>query len=57
MPAKSQAQQKMMGAELARKRAGKRTRTGMTEAQLVDYASTPRKDLPARVKKKKKEKT
>jgi hypothetical protein len=30
-----------MGAELARKRAGKKTKTGMTEAQLKDYASTP----------------
>lgn len=52
MPAKSQAQQKMMGADLARARKGKKTRTGMTESQLEDYASTPRKGLPKKVKKK-----
>jgi hypothetical protein len=28
-----------MGAELARKREGKKTRTGMTENQLEDFAS------------------
>jgi len=27
-----------MGAELARKRAGKRTQTGMSESQLEDFA-------------------
>lgn len=31
-----------MGAELARKRAGKRTRTGMSEGQLVDFARKPK---------------
>jgi hypothetical protein len=39
-----------MGADLARARAGKKTHTGMTEAQLEEYASTPRKGLPARAK-------
>ena len=39
MPAKSEAQRSFMGAELARKRAGKRTRTGMSESQLHDFAS------------------
>ena len=53
MPAKSQAQQKMMGADLARARAGKKTRTGMDEAQLKDFASTPRKGLLKKVKGKK----
>ena len=52
MPAKSKAQQRFMGAELARRRAGKRTRTGMSEAQLEEFASTKRKGLPARKKKK-----
>jgi len=52
VPAKSKAQQRLMGADLARVRAGKKTRTGMTEAQLEDYASTPRRGLPARVKAK-----
>ena len=51
MPAKSQ--QKLMGADLARARAGKKTKTGMDEAQLEDFASTKRKGLPKKVKAKK----
>jgi hypothetical protein len=51
MPAKSKAQQKLMGADLARARAGKKTRTGMAKAKLEDYASTQRKGLPARKKR------
>jgi hypothetical protein len=39
MPAKSEKQRKFMGAELGRKRAGKKTRTGMSEDQLSDFAS------------------
>ena len=38
MSAKSAKQRKFMGAELARKRSGKRTRTGMSEAKLREYA-------------------
>ena len=53
-PAKSKAQQEFMGAELARKRAGKRTKTKMTEQQLHEFASTKRKGLPARKKHTKK---
>ena len=45
-PAKSKAQQRFMGAELARKRAGKKTKTRMTGKQLEDFASTKRKGLP-----------
>jgi hypothetical protein len=41
MPAKSERQRKMMGADLARRRAGKTTRTGMTESQLEDFAQKP----------------
>ena len=41
MPAKSENQRKFMGAELARKRAGKKTVTGMSETQLEDFASKP----------------
>lgn len=52
MPAKSKKQQKFMGAELARKRAGKKTRTGMSEAQLEEFAKTKRKGLPTRKKRK-----
>ena len=46
MPAVSKKQQQFFGAELARKRAGKKTRTKMTEKQLEEYASTKRKGLP-----------
>jgi len=38
MPAKSAKQRRFMGAELARKRRGKRTRTGMSERKLREYA-------------------
>jgi hypothetical protein len=53
MPAKSKAQQRFMGAELARARAGKKTQTGMSQQSLKDFASTPRKGLPAKVRRKK----
>jgi hypothetical protein len=43
MPAKSEKQRKFMGAELARKRAGKKTQTGMSEKQLEDFASKGKK--------------
>lgn len=50
MPAKSKAQQRFMGAELARKRKGMKTKSGMSEGQLEEFASTPRKGLPKRAK-------
>jgi hypothetical protein len=53
VPSKSQAQQKLAGADLARARAGEKTRTGMSEEQLEEFASTKRKGLPKRVAKKK----
>lgn len=43
MPAVSERQRRFMGAELARKRAGKKTQTGMTEAQLRDFARKKKK--------------
>jgi len=43
MPATSERQRRFMGAELARKRAGEHTKTGMTEGQLRDYAKKPKK--------------
>jgi hypothetical protein len=43
MPAKSEKQRKFMGAELARKRAGKKTQTGMSEKQLEEFASKEKK--------------
>ena len=51
MPSVSRRQQKFMGAELARKRAGKKTVTGMSEKQLKEFARTKRKKLPVRKKK------
>lgn len=38
MPSVSSKQRKFMGAELARKRAGKKTTTGMKESQLREFA-------------------
>ena len=48
MPSVSRKQQRMMGAELARKRAGKKTKTGMSEKQLSEFAHTKRKGLSTR---------
>lgn len=42
MPARSEKQRRFMGAELERKREGKKTETGMTEKQLEDFASKPK---------------
>ena len=48
-PAVSQAQQQAMGAEMRRRRQGKKPRMpGMTDAQVHDYAATPRRGLPKR---------
>jgi len=35
MPAKTEKQRRFMGAELERKREGKKTRTGMSEAEAI----------------------
>ena len=52
MPSVSKRQQQFMGIELKKKRSGKRTKTRMTEKQLEEFASTKRKGLPLRKKKK-----
>lgn len=53
MPAKSKSQQRYFGAELARKRAGKSTETGLSEAKLEEMASKPKgKKLPEKKGKK-----
>jgi len=39
MPAKSEKQRKFMGAELERKREGKKTRTDLSEKELEKFAS------------------
>jgi hypothetical protein len=51
IPARSKAQRRMMGADLARAKAGKPTRTGMSLKQLKDFASTSERGLPARKRK------
>jgi hypothetical protein len=41
VPARTEKQRRFMGAELKGKREGKKTRTGMTEAELEKMASKP----------------
>jgi len=41
MPSTSEKQRRFMGAELSRARSGKKTKTGMKESQLRDFASKP----------------
>lgn len=41
MPSVSEKQRRFMGAELGRARKGKKTRTGMSQKQLSDFASKP----------------
>jgi len=48
MPAKTAKMRRFMGAELARKRAGKKTRTKMTEEQLEEFARKPKKKAKKR---------
>jgi len=56
-PITSEAQRGFMGAELARKRAGKKGKTGMSEAELVRHLEeVGGKDLPKRAKLKRKKK-
>jgi hypothetical protein len=52
MPSVSKKQQQFMAMDLARKRAGKKTKTGMSEKQLGEFASTKRKGLPKKKGKK-----
>ena len=48
MPALTERQRRFAGAELARKRAGKKTKTKMTEEQLREFAATKKKKLRKR---------
>lgn len=43
MPAQSEKQRRLAGADLQRKREGKPTRTGMTTKELEDFAKKPPK--------------
>ena len=52
MPAKSKAQRKYFGwLEHAPEAAAKRKKSGMTHAQMHDFASTPEKGLPEKKRK------
>ena len=48
MPSKTTKQRGFMGAELGRLRAGKKTKTGMSEVQLKDFAKKPQIKPPTR---------
>lgn len=54
MPAVSKKQQGFFGAELSRRRAGKKTKTKMTTQQIREFASTPTKGLLSKAVKKRK---
>jgi|TARA_Y100000310_G_scaffold100686_1_gene98534 hypothetical protein len=43
MPSSTEKQRKFMGAELARKRKGKKTKTKMSAKQLSDFAKKKKK--------------
>jgi hypothetical protein len=52
MPAKTSKQQRLMGADLARARAGKKTVTGMGAGKLAEWARKPKGGYPGKKKKK-----
>ena len=51
-PSVSKKQQRFMGMELSKQRKTGKNDTGMSASQLEDYASTKRKGLPERKKKR-----
>lgn len=42
MPAKTKRQRRFFGAELARARAGKKTKTGLSKSKLKEFAKKPK---------------
>lgn len=50
MPSETERQRRFMGAELERKRRGKKTKTGMTEEQLEEFASSVKGSEPFTLK-------
>jgi hypothetical protein len=48
MPSTTPKQRRFMGADYERAKEGKKTRTGMSESQLRDFASGPVKKKPPR---------
>jgi hypothetical protein len=51
MPAKTEKQRKFMGAELARKRAGKKTQTGMSEKELEKFATKKKQSYASELRR------
>lgn len=45
MPSKSEAQRRFFGAELGRLRRGKKTKTGLSEEKLREFARKPKKRM------------
>jgi hypothetical protein len=54
MPSKTPKQQRFMGADYARAERGEKTQTGMTRAQLRDFACKPKGGYPGKKSRKKK---
>jgi len=54
VPSVSKKQQQFFGAELRRKRAGKKGKTEMSEEQVEEFAATKHAGLPKKAKAKKK---
>jgi hypothetical protein len=52
MPSTTERQRRFMGAELSRKRKGKKTKTKMSAAKLSHYASKPIKKKAKKGKKR-----
>jgi hypothetical protein len=50
LPASSEKQRRFMGAELARKKKGQKTDTGMSEKSLKEFASKPVKKKSVKMK-------
>jgi len=51
MPSVSGKQQRFMGADYARAKAGKKTKTGMSKGQLRDFARKPGRSAGPRLRK------
>lgn len=49
MPSVSRSQQRFFGVELAKKRAGKKTKTKLPETKLAEFAGTKHEGWPTRV--------
>jgi len=53
MPASSEKQRRFMGMELGKKRKGMKGKTGMSEAQLRDFAKKPKGGMKGKKSRRK----